>query len=407
MTFQKIKVALICHFSTIKLQRKLAVKKNINAFAPWISAMIKEFETRDDIEIHVVAPHYHLSENRQFHEKGIYYHFLKIGVPFFNRPWPRIFRWDSYTNYWNNSRRIQNVVKKIKPDIVHLFGAENAYYSSSILGFLDMPHFISVQGFLFLQANLKTTSSIDIKKRLITEQKIYQRAKYFGINYPYMKDEIERFNKNGRFFSYYIPREIYIPSNTEKKYDLVFFARICREKGVEDFLKVVTAIKNENKNIQARIIGAGAPNYIKRLKQICFEEKINDNVEFLGHISDFEELHKIVSEAKICVLPTYNDVLPGTIIESLFLKTAVVTYATGGIPTLNSQSKNIELVKTGNVEELISTTGKLLSDDIYRVELVESAYNYVVKHYNNKKEVDKIVKAYHEIIDEFKTKSDN
>ena len=64
------------------------------------------------------------------------------------------------------------------------------------------------------------------------------------------------------------------------------------------------------------------------------------------------DVFKEAIKAKICVLPTYYDVIPGTIIESMFMKIPVVAYAVGGIPTLNDNVETVRLVDKYDINGL-------------------------------------------------------
>jgi glycosyltransferase involved in cell wall biosynthesis len=98
-------------------------------------------------------------------------------------------------------------------------------------------------------------------------------------------------------------------------------------------------------------------------------------------------------------MPTYNDIIPGTIIESMFRKVSVVSYKTGGIPDINKKDINIELIETGNVKELSERILYLLENEEYRKNLAKKAYKYATDRWDNKKSLNDIIEIYHQIID--------
>jgi len=70
-------------------------------------------------------------------------------MPLSGRHWPGLFKLDYWSDFRLNKNYIKNIIIKINPDIIHLFGAENAYYSSTILQFRNKyPIVITVQGFI-------------------------------------------------------------------------------------------------------------------------------------------------------------------------------------------------------------------------------------------------------------------
>jgi len=129
---------------------------------------------------------------------------------------------------------------------------------------------------------------------------------------------------------------------------------------------------------------------------------LEKNIEFLGFLATQEELHEVVSNAKICVLPTYNDILPGTIIESLFLKIPVIAYAANGVVDLNFECENIRLVEIGNINELAKQINILLDDELARETLSSRAYQYAIRNFDNKMEAGKMIEAYLKVISDFK-----
>jgi len=72
----------------------------------------------------------------------------------------------------------------------------------------------------------------------------------------------------------------------------------------------------------------------------------------LGFLQNHADVHEIAINSKMTVLPTYNDILPGTIIESLKAGIPVVAYAANGVVDFNSKSNIIKLVELGNIQEL-------------------------------------------------------
>jgi len=144
-----LRVAWICHFSNVEIQNRINPKKKINEFAPWITKGIEEVKKRDDIELFVVSPHRWIDKEVNFTEDNIHYYFFNSGIPYYGRHWPGFFRLDLLTNFSVNKWKVKRIINRIKPDIIHLHGIENSYYSSTILQFINKyPILATVQGFI-------------------------------------------------------------------------------------------------------------------------------------------------------------------------------------------------------------------------------------------------------------------
>ncbi|MDE6451741.1 MAG: hypothetical protein K2L23_05540, partial [Odoribacter sp.] len=145
---KKLKVVWICHFTNEEVQEHLPLWKRTREFGQWIPNTIAGFKDRDDIELHVVVPHVYLKGSKDLNIDGIHYHFIAYGFPLINRPWPSFFPLDAVLGYPCIEYKIVKKVIQINPDIINLQGAENAYYSSSVLKLENKyPIVISIQGF--------------------------------------------------------------------------------------------------------------------------------------------------------------------------------------------------------------------------------------------------------------------
>jgi len=401
--FHKLKVVWICHFSNMEIQKYLPLVKFIPQFAPWISLLIEDFEKIEEVELHVISPFEWLKGDTSFERNGIHYYFLRTGMPFIHRHWPIIFKLDYWTNFYFIRRKIKKIVTDIQPDIINLHGIENPYYSSSIFDLTEYPILITIQG-LFSSSKQINNSYID-NIRLQTEQRIILNFNNYGIRVKFLADHIHSLNTNAKFFWFKYPfmknfihsRELKI-----KTYDIVFFARLSKDKGIEDIISSIQIVKKTNDLISVKIIGTTNSSYFDYLKKTVFDLGLEKNIEFLGFIGSRDDLHEIVSKARICVLPTYNDILPGTIIESLFLKVPVIAYAANGVVDFNFNDEIIRLVEIGNINDLAKQISLLLSDEILREKISKKAYKFAIQNFNNEFEAQKVIKAYKKVISDFK-----
>ena len=62
-------------------------------------------------------------------------------------------------------------------------------------------------------------------------------------------------------------------------------------------------------------------------------------LNLLGFLKSQQDIYEHAIHSRIYVLPTYHDIIPGTIIESMFMKLPGIAYAVGGIPELNEMTK--------------------------------------------------------------------
>lgn len=396
-TRKKLKVVWLCYFTNDNVQLFLKPYKKVNESSHWITGLIKLFENSNDIELHVISQHEWISGYKNFVLNSVHYHFFNKGIPLVGRHWPGFFQFDLWTGYFNLKRHISRIIKKVNPDIIHLHGAEHTYSFVTRKFLFKYPVFITIQGFVHKVAR-KTKI---VNRRAEKEIELIKLFKHFGYRTEQMGVDIKSINPDAVLHWHSYAEISIIPRQVEKSFDLVFFARITQEKGIIDLLKALAIIKKEKPDIRLCIIGPGKTD---GLKEMAHELNISDNIIWAGFLPTREDVHDMASMAKISVLPTFNDIVSGTIIESLFLKIPVVAYNTGSIHEVNKNNEIISLVDIGNISELAQVIKKLLDDENLLKKVAEKGYERAVEMFfisNNQTKQD-LLNAYYQIINDYK-----
>lgn len=399
---KKLKVVWLCGFTNAFVQDMIKPWKKVGEIAPWISSLLKLFEENDYVELHVVSPHQWISGVRSFKSKGVTYHFFNQGMPIIGRRWPSFFPFDLWTNYYFVKKQVARIVRNINPDIVHLHGAENTYHTNAIFQFHNKyPVFVTVQGILSNTVFASRTKRKRTLKRMENERRVYSMFNHFGYRTETMGKDILRLSPSANLHWHNYPMKIIDPMITEKQFDLVFFARITKEKGIDDLLKAVSLIKKTKDNISLCVMGGGKTDGYKKMAE---EYNIAQNVHWAGFLPTQKDVHTLASTARICVLPVYSEIISGTIVESLFLKIPVVAYDVGSIHEVNKHNEIISLVPRGEIKELANSIAKLLSDENLQHEKVELGYKRALEMFSegNDKISEDLLKAYMTVIEDFK-----
>ena len=395
-----MKVVWICHFSNAEIQSILHPGISSNEFASWITHLAELFEKENRIELHIVAPHNHISKRMHFVIRNIHYHLFNPHIFLFGKKITGIGKLDYKTNFIYIKYLVRRIVDCIKPDLIHLHGTENAYYSSSILQFKNKyPVMITIQGFISHASNKIDYSTA---KRINVEQRILKNFKHFGYRTKTMGKDIKKYNPEAELHWHRYPTVDIKPIETSKKYDIVFFARISKDKGIEDLLQALAIIKKAKHDVRLCIIGKGGSPYIAVLKKMADQLDISNNIYWAGFLPTQMEVHKMASAAKISILPTYHEIISGTIVESMFLKLPVVAYDVGSIHEVNDKEEYIYLVPKGDVNALAKKIMYLLQNPEKLAQIGGKAHIRATEMFDNRSICNDLIKAYNLVINVFK-----
>lgn len=370
-------------------------------FAPWITSTIKGFEKDEKFQIEIIAPNFWHNQFCSFRNNGIGYHLFPLNIPIINKSYDTIFLLNYRTNFLLYSRMINHIVRKVKPNLAHLWGVENPYYANSIFHLeKNIPVLITIQGFVTVESEKADYRTL---KRIQVQNKIMESYDNYGVRDDQMKAVIKKHCKLPNFYEHdimpYMPRDV--RGDGEKDFDLVFFARICKSKGIEDLIKAIALLKQSAFDIRLVVIGPVGRDYEHYLRLMIFELDLESNINFIGELSSIDRVHAVARKAKISVLPTYNDTIPGTIIESMFMKLPCIAYAVGGIPELNKENETIRLVHKGDIVALANAIRELVENKNYAKKLADSASQYARERWNLHRIKNQIAEIYKILITKY------
>ena len=411
-----LRVVWVCHGVGSAIESRLSLKRGgrkSKGTAPWIPDTLKTLSADDRIILHVVAPAKQMTRSyRAITVDSIEYHFFRPFERFFDNNYPGklinkartllnillpINRWFDYPV---NKMRVKRIVDKIRPDIIHLQGAENAYYSATVLPLAGKyPILINIQGFI---SHSREKRSKRLDQKIQIERSIIKKFKHFGVRTIQMGKDVRAINPNAELhWLYYTVPQLSV-LDVEKTHDLVFYARICKDKGIEDLILALKQIKDNYREVTLLVLGPeSSPAYMAFLKQLAEENGVGSSISWLGYQSSQNELFRKASAAKVSVLPTHHDIIPGTIIESLQLGLPVVSYNVGSISELNEEVECVLLVERGDVKGLAREVIKLLSnDDLYQA-MRNRGVKCMQKRYQGRNVTQQHLDVYSEVIKDF------
>lgn len=420
-----IRVVWLCHFSNsfvheklelkynpvIKMIRKLAHKSvslDVPEFANWITNAIREFEKIDEVELHVVSPYPHLKAKLQeFEENGIHYHFFQseddTAATFLYK---QLYR-PQKDLYKVNSRVISQIIKRIRPQVVHLFGAENPNYA---VGILNVPQGIitiaQLQTLLNDPAIATNTKLVNgYKNRAEIERIIIRQVDYVATPAAKYREIIHReMNPSTIILNTGLAlKDPIVTGQCQKKYDFVYFAANI-SKAADLALEAFVIAHNTKPEITLNFIGGYSDEYKSHLDSLIDKYGIREAVKFEGSLPTHEDVLKQIRFSRFALLPTKADLTPGTIREAMSNGLPVVTTDTGELGTqkLNLKRQNVLISPIGDHQALASNMLRLLDDENLAETLRQNAYQTRSEASSNEMTARRYVEAYKACIDHSK-----
>ena len=142
---------------------------------------------------------------------------------------------------------------------------------------------------------------------------------------------------------------------------------------LEGWSRIIRKIKNVN----LLLIGDG--EYLEKIKKLVVQKSLS-RVHFLGYRKD---ILKIILESDIIELVSKQEGLPRAIMEAMALGKPVIVSNIRGNRELVNQGKNGFLVDLGDVDGLVSSMKKLITNDKLRADMgrasLEKIKNYSLK----------------------------
>jgi len=109
--------------------------------------------------------------------------------------------------------------------------------------------------------------------------------------------------------------------------------------------------------------------------------KLPFKTKFTGSVSGDVNLAKVYNQSDILVLPSLQDNLPNTIMESLSCGKPVIAFDTGGVPDMIEDGYNGFLVKLGNPDDLAHKIRAINNNDVLH-RMSKNARKSVVERYS-------------------------
>lgn len=189
--------------------------------------------------------------------------------------------------------------------------------------------------------------------------------------------------------AFYIDLDIFRPLDVEKKYNLVFAARLEKNKGISLLLQAISNIKIQVPNIGLLIIGSGPLK--QELVRFVEQNGLKDNIFFSGWLETSDDVAQAYNSAKIFINPSFNEGGPRVALEAMACGLPVITTKVGLMVDIINNGENglfidwtsgdmaekiIHLLNSKELQEKFSEAGLLLAQEFKKEAAIK---NYAQK----------------------------
>lgn len=164
----------------------------------------------------------------------------------------------------------------------------------------------------------------------------------------------------------------------DKARNILFLGRLGKRKGVYDLLEVIRKIDSFlPQDIVFNLCGDGE---IEDVKRVISEYGIEHRIAHVGWI-DGEQKKRILKETMLNVLPSYNEGLPMTILETMAYGIPNISTNIASIPEVIDHGKNGYLIEPGDKEKLAEYILLLCQEKEIRLSMSENAWELINREF--------------------------
>lgn len=178
--------------------------------------------------------------------------------------------------------------------------------------------------------------------------------------------------------------------------EILFLGRLGERKGTYDLLDVM--IRNKNyfmkKNIKFNLCGDGD---LDNVKKIVDDNNLGQIVNHVGWINSADK-KVIFNNTLINILPSYNEGLPMTILETMAYGIPNISTKIASIPEVIDDEKNGFLIEPGDKNTMFEKICFLIENEKDRKKMSERAYKTICDNFSLDNHVAKLKTFYSNIL---------
>jgi len=182
--------------------------------------------------------------------------------------------------------------------------------------------------------------------------------------------------------------------NNNKLINILFLARIEKEKGIFEAIDTFALLREKYSNLNLLIAGEGIEEY--RVKQYVIKKAI-PNIEFLGYVSGEEKI-KAFQNSHLYFFPSYTEGMPNSVLEAMAFGLPIITRPVGGLTDFFQNYEHGLMTESKDPQDFFLLFQKLLDNKELLSEIAINNFEYSIKNFLSTVVVKRIEVIYSSIL---------
>ena len=180
------------------------------------------------------------------------------------------------------------------------------------------------------------------------------------------------------------------PYNVQS-HNVLFLGRLGKRKGTYDLLEAIRQL-NETLPVDVKFYLCG-DGEVEEVKKKVKEMGITQRIAHIGWI-DGQQKKNFMAQSMMNVLPSYNEGLPMTILETMAHGIPNISTSIASIPEVLHDGENGFLITPGNVDALCDRIVQLVKDSSLRTKFSKSSYQRIKTFFSLNANIKKLKEIY-------------
>ncbi len=371
---------------------------------PWIGNLARALAATGAVQMDLITESSYVRKDCTVagEVEGLTYHVLRSGsaVPFTRRGYPGFFPFDVITRFARSRRRLRRAVERLRPDLIHAHGTEQAYAAAAMdaVG----PSLVTLQGIITEIAKVEPSYRYRVVGGL--ERATVRRGRFFVAKTPFARAFVQSLNPQAVVFDIEnaMAPELFTMRPQPERQRVLYVGSLLERKGVHDLVEAFAALAAAlpEVDVSLHIVGSGPGNVSRALESRVAALGLAARVRFRGPLAP-GAVHQEYAAASVLVLPSHVDNSPNAVSEAMAAGLAVVATRVGGVPFMVRDGETGLLVPPREPAALGQVLRQVLEDAALRRRLAEAGRADALRRFAPAAVAARTLQAYRTVLEQW------